>query len=251
MTTSNSDDGIGGTVNRNEDHRVLTGNSTGTDDYPAPDALHVQFLRSEKAHARFTIDASDARTHSDVVAVYTAGDIDAGETPTPEPFPIYGAPMEGVPYPDDAYLQRHIAAEKARYQGEIIGVVVATDKWAARDALDDIDVTYDELDPVMTTQAALADDAPVIHDSVSTTSCSKAQAVTRNRRKPTSRQRHTPQHSRKVHSACRRVRSNHGQSSQPTMNRWTRLSLSRRHRFHTVTGGCFHRCLDIPNTRWT
>jgi carbon-monoxide dehydrogenase large subunit len=167
MTTSNSEDGIGGTVNRNEDHRVLTGNSTGTDDYPAPDALHVQFLRSEKAHTRFTIDASDARSHSDVVAVYTAGDIEASETPTPEPFPVYGAPMEGVPYPDDAYLQRHIAAEKARYHGEIIGVVVATDKWAARDALDDIDVTYDELDPVMTTQAALADDAPVIHDSVS------------------------------------------------------------------------------------
>ncbi|MDS0261115.1 xanthine dehydrogenase family protein molybdopterin-binding subunit [Haloarcula sp. S1CR25-12] len=166
MTTVNPDGGIGESVSRNEDRRVLTGNSTGTDDFAVPNALHVQFLRSEKAHARFSIDASAARARSDVVAVYTAADIEASETPTPEPFSLYAAPMKGVPYPDDAYLQRSIATDRARYHGEIIGVVVGTDQRAARDALDDIDVTYDTLEPVMTAEAALADDAPVLHDDV-------------------------------------------------------------------------------------
>ena len=163
MTT----DGIGASVTRTEDRRVLTGHSTNTDDIPAPDAVHVQFLRSEKAHARFSVDAGEARARADVVAVYTAADVEASETPTPEPFSLYAAPMAGVPHPDDAYLQRSIASDRARYQGEIIGVVVGTDRRAARDAVDDIDVTYEELEPVTSTREALADDAPVLHDGVS------------------------------------------------------------------------------------
>lgn len=167
MTTANSDAGIGASVARTEDASVLTGESEGTDDVPVPDALHIQFLRSEKAHARFSVDASGARAREDVVAVYTAADIEGSETPSPKPFSLYAAPMAGVDYPDDAYLQRSIAREKARYQGEILGVVVATDRRAARDAIDDIDVSYDVLEPVVTAADALAADAPVLHDGVS------------------------------------------------------------------------------------
>jgi carbon-monoxide dehydrogenase large subunit len=167
MNSPDLDGVIGESVARTEDHRVLTGNSTGTADISVADALHVQFLRSEKAHTRFDIDASTARAHSNVVAVYTSKDIEESGTPTPEPFSLYAAPMKGVPHPDSTYLQQSIPAEKARYQGEIIGIVVGTSQRAARDALDDIEVSYDELEPVMSTTDALADEAPVLHEGVS------------------------------------------------------------------------------------
>jgi len=156
--------GIGTSVPRNEDRRVLRGDSTGTDDIPVPDALHIRFVRSEKAHARFAIDTSPVEDRDGVVAVYTAAEIEASDTPTPGPFSLYGAPMEGVAYPHEAFMQRSIPADKVRYHGEIIGVVLAEDQRTAADAVADIEVEYEELEPVLTTAEAVADDAPLIHE---------------------------------------------------------------------------------------
>jgi carbon-monoxide dehydrogenase large subunit len=152
-------------VARNEDKRVLRGDSTGTDDISTPEALHVKFLRSEVAHARFSIDASAVEDRDGVVAVYTAAAIEASDTPTPGPFSLYGAPMKGVEYPDEAFMQQSIPGDTVRYHGEIIGVVVAEDRRTATDAVADIEVEYDELEPVLTTAEAVADDAPLIHEA--------------------------------------------------------------------------------------
>jgi len=157
--------GIGRGVDRREDARVLTGNSIGVDDRNCPDALHAKFVRSAHAHARFTIDASEAREMDGVVAVYTATDIENAETEMPGPFSLYGAPLEGLPYPDETFLQRSVVGDKARYHGEIIGIVVAEDRRTARDALDAVDIEYDVLEPVVTAADAMADDAPAIHES--------------------------------------------------------------------------------------
>ena len=166
MATDPDDPGIGSETPRREDTRVLLGESKGTDDIELSDPLHAQFIRSENAHARYTIDAADARAMDGVVAVYTADDIEASETPTPRPFTLFAAPMTGLDYPDEALWQRCLGAEKAHYHGEILGVVVAETQRIARDALAAVDVSYDTLDPVVTPQAALADGAPAVHDDV-------------------------------------------------------------------------------------
>jgi len=154
MATDPDDPGIGSETPRREDTRVLLGESKGTDDIELSDPLHAQFIRSENAHARYTIDAADARAMDGVVAVYTADDIEASETPTPRPFTLFAAPMTGLDYPDEALWQRCLGAEKAHYHGEILGVVVAETQRIARDALAAVDVSYDTLDPVVTPQLA-------------------------------------------------------------------------------------------------
>ena len=166
MTPNHSDSGIGSSVSRKEDRKVLLGGSKGVDDIPLSDALHIQFIRSEKAHATFTVDATDARDVSGVVAVYTPDDIKQSEATTPNPFTLFSAPMEGVPYPDDSLRQRSFAEDKVHYHGEIIGMVVAETQRIARDALDEITIEYDIIEPVVTPQEATADDAAAIHESV-------------------------------------------------------------------------------------
>ncbi len=165
MTPEQDETDIGGTVSRKEDHRVLVGDSKGTDDVTVPGALHVKFIRSEAAHARYHIDATAAREHGGVVAVYTADDVERSDTPTPARFSLYGPPMQGLEYPDEAYLQDPLPAEKARYHGEIIGVVVAEDRPTARDAVEDVTVEYDTCEPVLTAREAVAEDAPLVHES--------------------------------------------------------------------------------------
>ena len=166
MTTDPSEPGIGSEVERREDRRVLLGQSKSTDDIELSDPLHVQFIRSETAHARFSIDAAEARAMDAVVAVHTADEIAQSETPTPGRFPLFSAPMPDLGYPDEAIWQRCIATEKARYHGEILGMVVAETRRTARDALDAVRVEYDALEPAVTAHDALAENAPTIHEAV-------------------------------------------------------------------------------------
>ena len=166
MTAEPTDEGIGSEVQRREDRRVLLGESKSTDDRQLSDPMHVQFIRSEKAHTRFSIDATDAREIDGVIAVHTADGIARSETPTPGPFPLFSAPMPDLDYPDEELWQRCIATEKARYHGEILGVVVAESRPIARDALESVRVDYDPLEPVVTSREALAVDAPAVHDAV-------------------------------------------------------------------------------------
>ena len=166
MTSESSEPGIGSEVERREDRRVLLGQSKSTDDIELSDPLHVQFIRSEKAHARFSVDATEARELDTVVAVHTADEIARSETPTPGPFPLFSAPMPDLGYPDEALWQRCIATGKARYHGEILGMIVADSRTGARDALGAVRVDYDPLEPVVTPQDALAEDATPIHEAV-------------------------------------------------------------------------------------
>ncbi len=163
---SHPDTRIGDRTPRTEDARVLLGDATGTDDISLPNQLHVTFIRSEKAHAYFTIDATAAADIDGVVAVFTPEDVAEATTPTPSRFSLYSAPMKGVPYPDEAFLQKALPEKKARYQGEVIGIVVAESQRIARDAVDEVDVSYEELEPVMTAEDALNPDAPALYESV-------------------------------------------------------------------------------------
>ncbi len=97
-----SDQGMGKSVLRKEDHRFITGQGTYTDDIKQPNQLYAYFLRSPVAHAILkSISTTKAEGSDGVVAVYTGKDTDAAlpcgwETPTKAGTP----PMAEPPIPN-------------------------------------------------------------------------------------------------------------------------------------------------------
>src|SRR4030095_13275234 len=82
-------------------------------------------------------------------------------------------PYFGPVFRDQAVL----AVDKVRFVGDPVAAVVADDLDIARDALDLIDVDYEELLPVFDPQAALAEDAPLVHPEPPRTGATLADLV--------------------------------------------------------------------------
>jgi aerobic carbon-monoxide dehydrogenase large subunit len=150
MTTIEKPIGYG-RMHRKEDARFIRGRGTYVDDVNLPGMLHGAVLRSPFAHARIvSIDTRAAEAHPKVKAVIT------------------GATLEGLKLawmPTLSYdTQAVLATDKVRFQGQEVAFVVAEDRYAARDALELIDVEYEPLPAVVDARRALEPDAPVIRD---------------------------------------------------------------------------------------
>jgi carbon-monoxide dehydrogenase large subunit len=156
-------EGIGEDVDRVEDRRLLTGEAAYTDDLDVPGAGHMAVVRSQYASAEIEeVDTGPAEAMEEVAAVITAETIEASDLPTPSRIPIIPGP--GIE--TDERLNRPIIAEDVvRHQGEPIAVVIAEDRYAARDAVAAVDVTYDRRDAVVDPEEAVADDAPAVHEA--------------------------------------------------------------------------------------
>ena len=147
---------IGAPIKRREDPRLVQGLSHYVDDIKLVNTLHCTFLRSDYAHADIkSIDTEAAENLSGVVKVITGSDI-AGKVGS---IPC-AAEIEGLKVPDHPAL----AVGRVRFVGEPIAAVVATDPYIARDALDLIEVEYDELPAVVDLDAAIESDSTVIYD---------------------------------------------------------------------------------------
>lgn len=147
---------IGAPIKRREDPRLVQGLSHYVDDIKLVNTLHCTFLRSDYAHADIkSIDTEAAENLSGVVKVITGSDI-AGKVGS---IPC-AAEIEGLKVPDHPAL----AVDRVRFVGEPIAAVVATDPYIARDALDLIEVEYDELPAVVDLDAAIESDSTVIYD---------------------------------------------------------------------------------------
>lgn len=147
---------VGTSVQRREDPRLLTGDARYTDDIQHPHAVHLAILRSQYAHAHIEdIDTSATETHNDVLTVYTHDDlVESGiEGLLPADDPEYGVTVE----------HPILARETVRYQGQPIAGVVATERNAAHDALDLIEVEYGRLDVAVGPTNAL-NGAPTVHE---------------------------------------------------------------------------------------
>src|SRR3954467_4475510 len=140
-----------GRLKRKEDPRFIRGQGRYVDDVQLPGMLHSAILRSPVAHARIrSIDTSKAGAHPGLRAVIV------GET-------LAGLKLDWMPtmsYDTQAVL----ATDKVRFQGQEVAFVVADDRYVARDALELIDVDYEELPVVVNARKALDPDAPVIRD---------------------------------------------------------------------------------------
>src|SRR5436190_23164043 len=146
---------VGQRVKRTEDPRLIKGLAHYVDDICLPDTLHVAFVRSMYAHARINgIDTSEATKAPGVVAIYTGKDIATKVGPVP-----CAAALPDLKVPD----YRVLATDKALFVGHPIAAIVATDKYAARDAIDLVSVDYEELPAVVDVEAA-AKGGTVIHE---------------------------------------------------------------------------------------
>jgi carbon-monoxide dehydrogenase large subunit len=140
-----------GRMKRKEDPRFVRGQGRYIDDIKLPGMLHGAVLRSPLAHAKIlSIDASAAMAHPKVRAVVTGAD-------------LAGLNLAWMPTMS-ADTQAVLATDKVRFQGQEVAFVVAEDRYAARDALELIEVDYEELPVVVDARKALDADAPVIRD---------------------------------------------------------------------------------------
>ncbi|GAB3570186.1 aerobic carbon-monoxide dehydrogenase large subunit [Amycolatopsis endophytica] len=154
MTTTENSTPMGfGRMHRKEDARFLRGRGHYVDDVNLPGMLHGAVLRSPHAHARVvSIDTSAAEAHPKVKAVITGQTLDGLDLAW---MPTLSADVQAV-----------LATDKVRFQGQEVAFVVADDRYAARDALELIDVDYEALPPVVDAQRALDEGAPVIRDDI-------------------------------------------------------------------------------------
>ena len=131
----------------------VTGRARFGADISAPGMLTAKILRSPHAHARInSIDTSKAEAMVGVHAVVTSADF----------------PDEHVPRGERDTLVNVMAREKAFYDGHAVAAVAAMDAETAQAALELIVVDYEVLPHVTDVVAAMAPDAPVLHDTLFT-----------------------------------------------------------------------------------
>jgi len=154
--------GIGSAVIRREDGRFLTGRGRFVDDINVPAQLHAVFLRSNQSHADIRrLDAAAAARAPGVVAVLTGEDVKSDG--------IGGMPCGwGITNRDGSAMKEPVwpilAQGRVRYVGDMVAVVIADSRAAARDAADLIEVEYASLPAVAGTAAAIVSGAPQIWD---------------------------------------------------------------------------------------
>lgn len=148
---------------RKEDLRLITGQGCFTADVHYPGELHLHVIRSMYPHGRISrIDLEAVRQAPGVVAVYTATDAQAwGLQAIPNAFAAQG--MGGAA--QQVNRMPVLAQERVLFVGQPIAMVLAESALAAQDAAELAQIDIDPLPAVASVEAALAADAPQLHDS--------------------------------------------------------------------------------------
>lgn len=168
-------DGFGRSVRRQEDARLLVGQGCYSDDVNLPGQAHACFVRSPHAHARIRrIDPAMALATPGVIAVLTGEDaaVDGMKPVTHSPMPEN--PYEEVIRPRDvSFIAPHppIPADRVRFVGEVVAMVLAETPAAARDGADRVLVDWTPLPAVTASLAAALPDAPVLYDETTSNVC--------------------------------------------------------------------------------
>src|SRR5215467_198267 len=169
--------GFGQPVLRKEDRRLVSGAGCYSDDFNLPGQAHAAFVRSPHAHASIRkIDVAEASAIPGVIAVLTGHDAIAdGLQPIPHR-PIPTNPHEVPLRSRDGsafFIAPHppLPADRARFVGEAVAMVIAEAPAIARDAAERVAVVYDPLPAVAGTLEALAPDAPVVWDDATSNVC--------------------------------------------------------------------------------
>jgi carbon-monoxide dehydrogenase large subunit len=145
--------GLGCRRKRVEDARFTQGKGHYVDDVKLPGMLFGDFVRSPYAHARVkSINADAAKALPGVVAVITADDL--------RPLNLHWMPTLA------GDKQMVLADGKVLYQGQEVAFVIAADRYAAADAVELVEVEYEELPVVVDPFGALKPDAPILREDI-------------------------------------------------------------------------------------
>jgi carbon-monoxide dehydrogenase large subunit len=146
--------GFGQSVLRKEDDPLLRGVGRYVADIVPRETLEAVVLRSPHAHARFQIDAAQARAMPGVKLVITGVEIDdLGLLPCAVELP--NASLDVPPYPI-------LARNEVRHVGDAIAFIVADTRERAKDAAEAITVNWEALPHVTGTAETLMPDAPLV-----------------------------------------------------------------------------------------
>ena len=146
--------GVGQSVLRKEDDALIRGRGRYTDDYTPSASMHALVLRSPHAHAKFTLNATRARSLPGVGAILTAEDVkDLGGLPCQ--FNLETNPFKAPPY---AILANGVV----RHVGDAVAFIVAETIDQARDALEAIEVEWSPLPAVVGVSNAVKKGAPQV-----------------------------------------------------------------------------------------
>ncbi|MDI2030662.1 xanthine dehydrogenase family protein molybdopterin-binding subunit [Saccharopolyspora sp. TS4A08] len=152
---------LGRSRKRKEDARLITGRTRWTDNLAPSGTLHLAILRSPMAHAKITaIDTEAAKKSPGVVAVVTGRDIADVQGSLPCAWPI----TEDMKAPQAPPM----AVDEVRFAGEAVAMVAARSAAEARDAMDAIDVDYEDLPVVLDMPSAIAPGSPLVHEDLGT-----------------------------------------------------------------------------------
>lgn len=156
--------GIGQPVPRKEDAILVQGHGRYTDDLSVEGQVFAAFVRSPHAHGILRgVDTAEARSMKGVVAVYTAADLNGrGYNAILTPIDVPGRNGASMSKPRRAAL----AADKVRFVGDPVAVVVARTADQARNAAEAVRLDIDVLPAVTDAEAALGTEAPQLYDDV-------------------------------------------------------------------------------------
>jgi len=162
-------DGIGASVKRREDLRLLTGRGRYAEDVGAPGQAYAAFVRSPHAHADvISFDAKPALAIAGVLGVFGGRDLIAdGVGPIPTLIAERGGGIksrDGSAFAEPVW--HPLAIDRVRHVGEPVAIVVGASAAAARDGAEAVGVRYAEKPAVVDAVAALASGAARLHDGV-------------------------------------------------------------------------------------
>jgi CO/xanthine dehydrogenase Mo-binding subunit len=142
---------VGARLPRYDGVAHVTGRTTFVDDVRVPGTLWAKALRSPLPHAAITgLDTSKAEALKGVRGVITHRDV---------PLNVYGH-LSALGIPADEPL---LAEDDVRYEGQPIALVAAEDEETAREAVEAIEIDFEERPALLDVRTAADPDAPVIH----------------------------------------------------------------------------------------
>ncbi len=154
---------VGQAMRRKEDPRMIRGRGRYIDDIVVPGTLWAAIVRSPEAHAKLvSIDTSAAAARDDVVAVFTGEDL-AGDFAAP--MAMAWAPP-GVEIKTPEYWP--LARGEVKHVGDLVAVVVGTDRYSVVDAAEEVVVEYDPLPVIVDPEQALEAGSPLVWEQFGT-----------------------------------------------------------------------------------
>ncbi len=149
---------VGRSIKRREDPKLMTGQGSYLDDIKLQGMLHIAILRSPYAHAKIvSIDTSKAAAHPGVFGVFVGTDmLDINPLP---------CAWQAAGVTNNINTPRTLAVDEVHYAGEGVAVVVAEDRFIARDALELIDVQWEALPATVDAELSTKAGVPQLHEN--------------------------------------------------------------------------------------